>query len=309
VTQSTADLVVLARVVSNKNVQIVDVSPAVVNVTLEAETSKLVPVVVARVGVPPQGYTIPTIDAQPSQVRVTGATSLVTLVEHADADVNLTGVRVSNTRQYALVPRDIRGADIRGVRIDPANADIRITAVQQEITQVISIVPQVQGSVADGYNLVAVAADPPAIAISGPLDIMQAVAFISTEPVDAGGLQKDLQRTARVRLPAGVQATRDTVNVRLRVVPAQGEIAIAVVPVVQNLGENLKATVQTPSINARLRGELPTLRALPPGAIKATLNLQGLDVGVHVVNVSLTLPEGVTLVLADPPQVPVVISK
>lgn len=309
VTTPTADLVVIARVVGGKNVQIVDVSPSVVTVTLESETSKLVPVVVTRVGVPPQGYSVPTVDAQPSQVRVTGATSLVTLVEHADADVNLTGVRVGNTRQYTLIPRDLRGADIRGVRIEPANADIRISVVQQEVTQVIAVVPQVQGSVADGYNLLSVSADPPAIAISGPLEVMQALSFITTEPVDAGGLQKDLQRPARLRLPAGVQSTRDSVNVSLRVRPAVGEISTAVVPTITGLSESLKATVQTPSVNVRMRGELPTLRSLAPGAVKAVLQLNGLDEGVHVVNVSLTLPEGTTLVSVDPPQVPVVLRK
>ena len=34
--------------------------------------------------------------------------------------------------------------------------------------------------------------DPPAIAVSGPLEIIQALSFVSTEPVDVGGLQKDL---------------------------------------------------------------------------------------------------------------------
>jgi len=140
ISQSSADLVVIGRVVSNKNVQIIDITPSVVTVTLEAETSKVVPVVAARVGTPPQGYTVPQVEPQPPQVRVSGATSLIGLVEHADADVNLTGVRVGSTRQYALTARDARGADIRGVRIEPANADIRVSVVQQEVTQVIAVV-------------------------------------------------------------------------------------------------------------------------------------------------------------------------
>jgi len=308
-TQSTADLVVIGRVVSNKNVKIVDISPPVVSVSLEAESSKVVPVVVTRVGVPPQGYSVPAMDAQPSTVRITGAASRVALVEHADADVNLTGVRVQNTRQYPLTARDLRGADIRGVRIDPANADIRVSVVQQEITQVVTVVPQVQGSVADGYNLVGVAVDPPSVAVSGPLEVMQAVTFLTTEPIDAGGLSRDLQRTVRVRVPAGIQATRDTINVRLSVKPALGEIQMAVAPQVSGLSEALKATIQIPSITVRLRGEVPTLKAIQPGAVKATLNVQGLDEGVHVVNVSLTLPEGATLSSMDPQQVPVVLRK
>jgi YbbR domain-containing protein len=181
--------------------------------------------------------------------------------------------------------------------------------VQQEVTQVIAVVAPVQGSVADGYNLVAVATDPPAIAVSGPLEVMQAVSFISTEPVDVGGLQKDLQRTVRLRLPAGLQASRDSVNVSLRVRPAQGEISLTVVPQVTGLSENLKATVQSASVTVRLKGEQPALRAMTSAAVKAALNVTGLDEGVHVVNVSLTIPDNTLLVLVDPPQVAVVLRK
>ena len=242
--QTNADQVVILRVVGDKKVEVVEVSPPVVNVILEPETTKIIPVVPNRIGSPPLGYTAPSVDPSPGNVRVTGASSLVQLVESAVADVNLTGVRVASVRQVPLAARDARGAEIRGVRVEPSIADVRVGVLQQEVTQVIPVQAGLQGSVADGYNLVGVGVDPPAIAVSGPVEIIQALTSISTEAVDVGGLQKDLLRSARLRLPAGVQATRDTVNVRLRIVPAVGEIAITVAPNVTGLGEGLRATLR-----------------------------------------------------------------
>ena len=295
--------------VGDKKVEIVEVSPPVVTVVLEPETTKIIPVVPNRIGSPPLGYAVPSVDPSPGSVRVSGATSLVQLVETAVADINLTGVRVASVRQVPLAARDARSAEIRGVRLEPPIADVRVNVVQQEVTQVISIQAAIQGSVADGYNLVGVGVDPPAIAVSGPVEIIQAISFVSTEAVDVGGLQKDLLRSARLRLPAGVQATRDTVNVRLRIVPANGEIAVTVAPSVTGLGEGLRATLQTASITVKVRGEMPTLKALTPGQVRATVSAAGLDEGVHVLTAVIAIPDGITLASIEPTQVAVVLRR
>jgi YbbR domain-containing protein len=307
--QTSADQVVILRVVSDKRVEIVEVSPPVVTVVLEPETTKVVPVVPSRIGSPPSGYAVPQVDPSPGTVRVSGATSLVQLVESAVADINLTGVRVSSVRQIPLAARDGRGAEIRGVRIEPSIVDVRVGVQQLEVTQVISVQASLQGSVADGYNLIGVGVDPAAIAVSGPIEIIQAISFLSTEPLDVGGLQKDLLRTARLRLPAGVQATRDNVNVRLRILPANGEVAVAVAPNVTGLGEGLRATLQTSSITVKVRGEVPTLKALSAGSIRATVSAAGLDEGVHVLTAVVSVPEGATLASIEPTQVAVVLRR
>lgn len=304
-----AQQVVLARVASKRDIQIIEISPAFVTVSLETAATKQVPVQPNLIGSPPQGYSVASVDPSPAVVRVTGAASLVQLVSGAVADINLTGLRANLEQQLTLSPRDARGADLRGVRIEPTNAEIRVTITQQEVTLPLTIVPQVQGSVADGYNLVAIATDPPAIAAAGPLELLQAVSYLTTEPIDASGLRADLTRTVRLRLPAGLQSTRDSVTVRLKVVAAQGEVALAVAPQVSGLAEGLRASLQTSSLTVRLQGDLPTLRSLQPGSVKATVSADGLDEGVHVLDAALGIPDGVQVTSVDPRQVVVVLRR
>ncbi len=309
VSQSTSDQIVIARVVSKRNVEIIQVSPAFVTVTLEPSITKQVPVQAALVGSPAQGYSVATVEPVPGSVRVTGAASLVQLVAGAAADVNLTGLRVNIQQQFSLTPRDSRGADIRGLFLEPANVDVRVGIVQQEVTLGLTVVPQVQGSVADGYNLVGISTDPPAVSISGALELLQAVAVISTEPIDASGLRADATRSVRLRIPTGLQSTRDTVSVRLRVAPAPGETSLTVAPQVSGLGEGLRASLQTSAIALRLTGELPTLRTATPANVRATVSATGLDEGVHVLKPTFSVPEGVQVSSFDPAQVVVVIRK
>jgi YbbR domain-containing protein len=309
--RDTSDQVVIARVVSDKDVEIVEVSPAFVTVVLEPATSKLVPVQAKLAGSPPQGFSVPpeSIEANPPTVRVTGAPSLINLVASASADVNVTGLRVNVQQQFTLTARDSRGADIRGVSVEPGIAEFRVGIVQQEVTLAVTVVPTVQGTVADGHNLIGISSEPAAIAVSGPLEALQALAFVNTEPIDIGGLRSETTRTVRLRLPSGLQASRDSVSVRIKVAPAPGELTTSLAPQVSNLGENLKATLQTATVQVRLSGDLPLLRSLTPGAVRATVDAAGLDEGVHVLRPAIATPEGVQVLGMDPQQVVLVLRR
>jgi YbbR domain-containing protein len=307
--RTTTDQFVVASVVGEDDVEIIEVSPAFVNVTLEPVSTRQVPVQGNLVGSPPQGFNVAGIQPDPGFVTVTGATSLVQLVASAAMDVNLTGLRASLQQLYPLTARDSRGADIRGVRIEPGNANVRVEIVQQEVTLAITIVPLIQGRVADGYNLVAISPDPPAVAVAGTLEALQAVPYLTTEPIDVTNLRADLTRNVRLRLPTGLATPRDSVNVRLRVVPAQGEITMSVAPQVTGIPEGLTASLQTSAVSLRLGGELPTLRALGPGSVRASVSVSGLNEGIHVLSPVTITPQGVQVIASDPAQVVVVLRR
>jgi YbbR domain-containing protein len=216
---------------------------------------------------------------------------------------------VNLQQQFTLTPRDSHGVDIRGVRIEPGNVDVRVNIAQQEVTLALTIVPQFQGVVADGYNLISIVTDPPAMAITGPLEQLQALTSVTTEPIDINGLRADLTRAVRLRMPGGLQATRDSVSVRLRIVPQQGEIAFSVAPQVTGAGEGLRATLQTSSITVRLRGDLPTLRSLSSSSVRATVSASSLEEGVHVLSPTISVPDGIQVASADPQQVVVALRR
>jgi YbbR domain-containing protein len=170
-------------------------------------------------------------------------------------------------------------------------------------------VPQLQGSVAEGFSLIAVTPDPPAIAISGPLESLQSLGTLSTEPIDLNGLRADLTRSVRLRLPQGVTSPRDSVTVRLKVAPTAGEVVLSVAPQVTGVPDGMRASFQTASINVRLRGDIPSLRSIQPGAIRATVSAAGLEEGVHVLTPVIAGPENVQVAGAEPPQVVLVLRK
>ncbi len=301
--------IVLVQVNDEPNAKIVQVSPTFVDVTLENETSKDVPVKVNRTGTLPQGFSVTTTDANPATVKVTGATSLVQFVQSADIDVNVTGLRANLQRTSRLTARDASGADVPRVTLSPTSAEVKLTVVPQDTRIVLPVVPQPQGSVADGYNITAVTPDPGTIEVSGALDILQGLSSITTDPIDVSGARADLTRSVKIRVPANVTATRDSVNVTIKVSAVQGTKAVIVAPELTDVPTDLQASPQTTALTITVSGDVPTLNSLAPGAVKATVSLAGKTEGVQTITPQITAPQGVTVVSTQPQQVTVVLRK
>jgi hypothetical protein len=98
--------------------------------------------------------------------------------------------------------------------------------------------------------------------------------------------------------------------VRVRIAPAQGEILLSLAPQAANLGDGLIAAFQTSSITLRLSGDVPVLKTVTPGTVRATVNASGLQEGVHILEPQINgLPQGVQVVSQDPPQAVLVIRR
>ena len=129
-----------------------------------------------------------------------------------------------------------------------------------------------------------------------------------TETIDAAGLDEETTRIVRLELPAGLQSTRDSVSVRLKIEPTVGEILVAVAPRVTEVGDGLLATLETTAVTLTLRGELPTLRDLAPDALRVTVDASELTAGRHVLAPSIKAPDGVEVVGKSPEKVVVVLT-
>jgi YbbR domain-containing protein len=305
--QPSSNKAISVRVVGRDDVEIIEVSPSSIQVLLDEEVSKQVPVQINRQGATPQGIVVSAIEANPTTVTVTGAASLVGRVESASADVNLTGLRVNQQQQYVLSARDVSNVDLRPLLIEPNTADVRVLVSQIGVSRSVPVALKTRGHVAEGYNLVSWTAEPGTVTIEGPVQLVQAISAIETEEVDLGNLRANLTRSVQLQLPTGITTPRDSINVTLLIEPSVGDWAVAVAPTAENVPDGLQASFQTTSVTVTIRGELPTLERLAPGAIRAVLDVTGLEAGVHLLKPEISLPEEITLVSVDPEEVVVVL--
>jgi YbbR domain-containing protein len=299
------EAVLPVRVTSfNREVEVVEVSPSRLSLSLESLTSKVVPVRVHEVGAPPLGFEVASRRTTPEQVIVSGAESLVSQVDAAEADVNLTGVRIDVSIAVGLRARDERGGDIEGVTIQPPSAEVELELVQREFTQGFVVSPFITGVPAEGHNITGVEVDPPLVSVSGTAEVLQsidAVKGVPTEEVSIDGAQSDVVRTVRLSLPEGARVSgREGVTVRVHIAAAQGQFTFMVAPALSGLASDLVATLAQGVVRVTVEGPVPTLNSLTTADIGLTLDVTGLSAGVHIVDVDVELPAGTKLVAVDP---------
>ena len=290
----------------SSRVNLISVTPARVEVTLEELRTKEVRVRTSLVGSPQQGFEAAGETVEPGTATVSGPASLVERVDAAVAEVNLTGLRVDfSSARVPLTPRDIRGGEISRVTVDPETAQVDVEIEQREFSLAFVVNPAITGQPAAGYNVTGITVDPRLITVTGPIEVLQsidAVRGLTTEEISIADVRSEVVRSVEVLLPAGarVQGT-SSVQVRVGIQPARGEFTFRVVPQVQNVGAGLAVT-QADAVAVTLAGDVPLLQTITPESIAVTVDAQGLAAGVYSLAVQVQPPEGTAIVRVEPPQ-------
>lgn len=289
---------------ANSRVNIVGVTPARIDVTLEVRRSKDVPVRVTLVGSPQAGFVAGQQTVEPTAVTVSGAESLVQRVDAAVAQVFLTGQRVDLTEdRVKLEPRDARGGDISRVTVNPETASVTVDLEQREFTLEFTVTPLITGQPGGGYNVGGIAVEPAIVVISGPLDVLQsidAIRGITTEEISVADARDDVTRTVEVIVPDGARVQGSTsVLVTIDIVPARGEFTFQISPLIRGVAAGLAATIADP-VTVTLAGDVPALQALTSSSIAASIDASGLGPGAYALPVEVTPPAGTAVVRVEP---------
>jgi YbbR domain-containing protein len=296
----------------NSRINIIDISPARVEVTIESSRSKDVQVRVSSVGSPVTGFVVTDERAEPRTATVTGPESLVALVDSVVAVVNLTGQRVDLTEdRVKLEPRDARDGGISRVTVTPETAKVTVDLDQREYSLQFAVNPLITGQPAAGYNVAGVSVDPRFVTVTGPLDVLQsidAVRGLATDEITISDARDDAVRSVAIDLPDGVTVQgSSTVSVTIDIAPARGEFSFRIVPQIRNVADGLAVTPSGP-VTITLAGDVPVLDGLTPGAIIAAVDAQGLGEGLYTLPIQITPPSGTTVARVEPPELGVAIT-
>jgi YbbR domain-containing protein len=297
----------------NRRISVTDVTPRRIDVTLEPLRSKEVPVEVRLVGSPQIGFEATDTEVDPERVSVSGAASLVALVETAVAEVNLTALRADFTQdRVELHPRDVRGGAISRVTVNPGTASVRVRLEQREFSLSFTVAPNITGEPAEGHNITGINVSPALVTVTGPLEVLQsidALRGISTEEISIADARSDVARSVQLLLPPDARVEGEpTIIVRVSIEAAMGQFTYDIVPQIRSVGSGLRATVAGP-VRVTLSGPIPVLRQLSPDAITVVADAQGRDEGLHSLEIQVQAPAGTRVVGTEPETVGIALTR
>lgn len=288
------------------DLRVTQVIPKTVEVDLRSLFSKSVPVSIKVEGGPAPGYEAGVPETNVETVLVTGTQDKVTQVSQAVAMLDITGRTEDVDQAVRLEARDVLDALVDSVFLEPSVVNVSVEITQKEFSAPLAIRPTVTGSPATGYDVISVSVDPAVATALGPPSFIAEAAAIRTQPVDISGATDDVVMTVSLDLPPDVSVSGGTsVTVTVKIEPAEGKRTLAVTAVAVGLNPDLSISGALPFVEVQLLGELPTLRALNPNDIAATINLSGLAAGTHAVKVSVSAPADTLVANVSPETVEV----
>lgn len=293
------------RVLLNDQSVVAQTDPAAVPVRLEKIVARSLTVQVRFANDPPRGFMPGTPTFSSSEVRLTGAQSLVASVAAVLATIRFGDTPIDISTSAAAVPVDAGGNAVDGVQSDPPTVQVGVPVLSTSSTRTVPVLWSLRGSVAAGFWISRVTTDPIAVPIQGTPATLVGIDRLDTGPIDVSGLVANTSFRVPLVLPSGVSLLKPTdAVVGVTVVPLSGTRPFPQVAVTATgVGPGLAADTDPRTVDVVLAGPVATLAALGPDAVTATVDATGRASGSSSAEVVLRLPAGVTAISLQPARV------
>ena len=284
-------------IVDLKPVQVVEVSPNSVDLSLEKVASKTLPISLVQTGSLPVGYQTRSARLSQTDAKLVGPESLVESVVEIAATIDVSEFTTDISRTLDLKPLNEAGVVVEGIVLSPNRVGVTIDVEQLVGYRNVFVKIVTSGSVAQGYHLTGIVVDPPTLTVyaENPDLVRSMPAYIETEPVNLNGAQQSFESRVGLRLQSGIVVIGDqSVLVTVGVEAIYNSTQIVGVPVSAiNVAEGLEATFSPLTVDVYISGPMNLLENIGTSSVFVTLDLTGLTEGTYQIapKVELDRPE------------------
>ncbi len=178
-------------------VQITQISPARVNIYVDRVAERQIPVVAALKGTAAAGYVAMEPIVQPSSVTARGPKKVL-------ESLNQFVVTVDISYATGLVENSLplsSGSD--KIEVNPKAVKVTVPVTQLP-SKTVAVKPKLNGSPAEGYEVIGVTTRPETVIVTASSNILDGIDSLEAGPVDISGSAQGLEREARLVAPTGV---------------------------------------------------------------------------------------------------------
>lgn len=197
-------------------------------------------------------------------------------------------VGTTTLKDIPLVAYNANGEKM-DVEIVPAKVDAKLTISSPSKEVILKVVPE--GNVIFGKAIESMTLSTPKVTIYGDSATINEINYIPVK-INVKDLAKNTEFNVNISKPSGVKETSiSSVIVKVTLTDITEKIISGVSIETKNLGNGLiaqAASESDSSVSIIVKGTSTNIKALTADDIKASVDLQGLGVGSHTVNVSVT---------------------
>lgn len=254
----------------------------------------------------------------PDTVRITlrGEKDAISPITENDIEayIDLSGyVAKGSYRPIVQIIRLGDALDVDPLEIDPKPLDIFVQ-LDSNSSKMISISPDISGSVANGYELVSKTVMPSQVLIEGPSSIVDKMSSILTERIDLGGRNSDFTKIVKL------VKTNDAITIngsnnaefqaRIKSISIVNDFEESPIGI-KNLKEGFTATLSHKTAHIRLQGPMNDIEHIASEADAGTEHIAFVDcrelqsAGTYTLPLKINIPDSVETLSLDPESIQV----
>lgn len=259
---------------------------------------------------PDRGFEVGTLTSNPEKIKITGPVSLINKIDRVNAAVDVSDASEDVTEETDVTVIDKNGEQFSDTDMAYLNVSkVYATAKLWKVRSDVRIRAEYSGTAADGYVADSITTTPNVISVAGSdsalemLEEQNNTVWIPASAVDISGKDSDYEEKVNISdyLPEGLKLTADSSEdlfIRVNILP-EGS-SVCEVPtkdiIVNNAPEEMQVAFDTAMIEIRIKKTDEDLEDLTEDDIQASIDLEGIEEGIHELPVEITLPDGYELV-------------
>ena len=204
------------RVVMPQGFELIETTPAAVNVKLDPMTERLMPVEILTTGAVAQDAAITEIRKSMDTVTVVGPRTFVEKAKRVYGTVNLSGNTSSFELQIPMRTVDENENVVPNVRVVPSVITVSVDIESGLKRKIVPVVPEL--TTLEGWELKKVTVEPAQVELSGAESVVNPIVTLKTVPFTVQSGQRIFNGTLRLIVPEGVKVDREEVSVSAEVV-------------------------------------------------------------------------------------------
>ncbi len=190
---------------SPANITIEDIQPKQIKVRLDKVVKRQKPVTIKINGDPSTGFEVGELNITPTEILVEGPQTKVNDVAEVIGEINVDGKSENIRNNVPIKAVDSEGKEIAGVEVETkyVNTYLPILKIKN-----VELIPQIQGSVKEGYKITNIEVSPNNVLLKGKTEDLNDIVEISTEIVNIDGIESDLVTEVNPIVPDNITTPR-----------------------------------------------------------------------------------------------------
>ena len=249
-------------------------------------------------GTPANGYAVASTTTSPTYMKVTGPTSLVEGVASVGVDVDVSGAKGTVNTQSDINMYDSDGNIIANEELEMSSETADVI-VEMARTKTVPVVVKTSGTPSQDCVVTGTSLSQTSVVISGQQEALSKIDNITipSSAVSVDGLSEDKTYTFKLTdyVPSGVKIVSDS---RLQVTIKISKASTKTVHIssdaikIENVSSGYNAVIEGTGIDVIISGTGTILDNVSATDITCNVNAAGLSAGTHSVDVSVSVPDG-----------------